>query len=131
MNTKKKVFVVDDESIIAGLIQDAVDTQADVSHIGSGRGCLDRLTKEKPDLLFVDMHIPEMGGLEMVSKMRKDPSLSKIPVVIMSSNHSEFEKNLVMNQGVHNYIPKPLKFQDISGIMKGIEKERYVPLPPM
>jgi len=124
---KKKVFVVDDESLIASLIQSAIEADGDVSHIGTGKSCIDRLTKEQPDMLFVDMHIPEMGGLDMVSKIRRNPDLAKIPVVIMSSNHSEFEKNLVLSQGVEAYICKPLNYNDISGAMSKLKPTPSIP----
>ena len=124
---KKKLFVVDDESLIASLIQSAMDAEFEISHIGSGKSCLDRLTKEQPDVMFFDMHIPEMGGLELVSAVRKNPLLAKIPVVIMSSNKSDFEKNLVLSQGVDGYIGKPLNYADLSEVVRslpGLEKQQ-------
>ena len=110
---KKKLFVVDDESLIASLIETAMEDEYEINHIATGKGCLDRLTREKPDLMFVDMHMPEMTGLEVVAKMRCSPALVGIPVVIMSANTSEFERNLVLAQDVQGYVSKPLNYNDL------------------
>ena len=117
---KKKVFVVDDESLIASLIESAMTEDFEINHIATGKGCLDRLTREKPHMMFVDMHMPEMSGLEVVANMRRSPQLSHIPVVIMSANTSEFEKNLVLSQDVQGYVSKPLNYNDINKAMSHI-----------
>lgn len=110
---KKKVFVVDDESLIASLIENAMTDDYEINHISTGSGCLDRLSREKPDLMFVDMHMPEMSGLDVVAKMRQSPKLMRIPVVMMSSNSSDFERNLVMSQDVQAYVTKPLNYKEL------------------
>lgn len=110
---KKKVFVVDDEALIATLIESAMSEDYEINHIATGKGCLDRLTREQPDLMFVDMHMPEMNGLEVVASMRRSAQLNQIPVVIMSANTSDFEKNLVLAQDVQGYVGKPLNYNDL------------------
>ena len=114
---KKKLFVVDDESLIASLIETAMADEYEINHIATGKGCLDRLTREKPDLMFVDMHMPEMTGLEVVAKMRCSPALVSIPVVIMSANTSEFERNLVLAQDVQGYVGKPLNYNELHKVV--------------
>jgi len=120
---KKKVFVVDDEYLIANLIETAM-TDLDINHIGSGRGCLDRLTREQPDFMFVDMHMPEMTGLEVVAQMRRSPKLAKIPVIVMSANTSEFERNLVLNQDVQGYVSKPLNYTELTNAVAKLNQPR-------
>jgi len=119
---KKKVFVVDDESLIATLIETAMAEDYEINHIATGKGCLDRLTRERPDLMFVDMHMPEMDGLEVVAKMRRSPQLADIPVVIMSANTSEFERNLVLAQNIQGYVAKPLNYNDLHKVVGQISK---------
>lgn len=117
---KKKVFVVDDESLIASLIESAMTDNYEINHISTGKGCLDRLTREQPDLMFVDMHMPDLNGLDVVAKMRRSPQLAGIPVVIMSSNVSEFERNLVLAQNVQGYVGKPLNYRDLHHVVSNI-----------
>lgn len=117
---KKKVFVVDDEALIASLIESAMSEDYEINHIATGKGCLDRLTREQPDLMFVDMHMPEMNGLEVVANMRKSAALHQIPVVIMSANTSDFERNLVLAQDVQGYVGKPLNYNDLHKVVAGL-----------
>lgn len=114
---KKKVFVVDDEALIASLIESAMSEDYEINHIATGKGCLDRLTREQPDLMFIDMHMPEMTGLEVVASMRRSNALTRIPVVIMSANKSDFEKNLVLAQNVQGYMGKPLNYSDLHQVV--------------
>lgn len=117
---KKKVFVVDDEALIATLIESAMSEDYEINHIATGKGCLDRLTREQPDLMFLDMHMPEMSGLEVVASMRRSAQLNRIPVVIMSANTSDFEKNLVLSQDVQGYVGKPLNYNDLHQVVAGL-----------
>jgi CheY-like chemotaxis protein len=80
------VLVVDDEFGIAELI-DAVLTDEGhrVLTAISGRQGLAMMAKERPDLVFLDYMMPVMDGAEVLSAMAGDPSVAKVPVVLMSS----------------------------------------------
>ena len=81
-----KILVVDDEFGIGELLREVLgEEQHDVVLAINGRQGLELVAKEQPDLVFVDFMMPVLSGAAMLKIMTADPSMAKIPVVIMSS----------------------------------------------
>ena len=80
------VLVVDDEFGIADLIQDIlVDEGHCVLSASNGRQALEIMAETRPDLLFLDYMMPRLDGAGVLRAMIQDPSLGRVPVVMMSS----------------------------------------------
>ena len=77
---------------------------------------LDLLKKHWIDLVFADINMPEMNGIEMVQKMREDGLLDTIPVVIVSSDGSQARIEELMSKGVRAYLRKPFTPEAIKEI---------------
>lgn len=79
-----------------------------VDEAENGKIGLDMLTANPPDIVFLDIAMPEMDGLSLLSRMRKIPNLEKLPVIITSAiAHENLIKNSV-NLGIETYLVKPL-----------------------
>lgn len=79
-----------------------------VDEAENGKIGLDMLTANAPDIVFLDIAMPEMDGLSLLSRMRKIPNLEKLPVIITSAiAHENLIKNSV-NLGIETYLVKPL-----------------------
>jgi CheY-like chemotaxis protein len=80
------VLVVDDEYGVANLLEEALQDEGHrVLTASNGRQGLERMSAEKPDLIFTDYMMPVMDGAAMLSTMASNPALKGIPVVLMSS----------------------------------------------
>jgi CheY-like chemotaxis protein len=81
-----KILVVDDEFGIGELLRELLsDEDHDVTLAINGRQGLEQITKEPPDLVFVDFMMPVLNGAGMLKAMAADPAMAQIPVIIMSS----------------------------------------------
>lgn len=88
--------------------------------------------KPRPDLILLDLNLPKKNGREVLSEIKSDPSLSMIPVVIMTV--SQDERDILESYRLHAncYIRKPVKFEEFIKIVKSIESFWFtiVTLPP-
>jgi len=104
MTSIAKILVVDDEPAIRELIVAVLEDEGYIA-IGAGSGlrALELLPDERPDLVLMDIMMPEMDGREALRRMRNRPDLATIPVVMMSA---AFAPNRI-GQRVSGFLPKP------------------------
>ncbi|MDR8390435.1 response regulator [Aliifodinibius sp. S!AR15-10] len=80
-----------------------------------GRGDYEgRNTKHKPKVIFLDLKLPKMSGIEVVQKIRQEPNLEQIPVVMMTSSQEQKDRLQGYQNGVNSYIVKPLDFPEFT-----------------
>ena len=81
--TARRVLVIDDDVVGRYLMKTFLrDTSCVVSEATGGREGLEAARRERPDLIFCDLYMPDMGGLEVLSQLRADPTTQDIPVVL-------------------------------------------------
>jgi len=78
-------------------------------------------TVERPGLILLDLNLPGMGGREVLAEIKGDPELRRIPVVVLSTSHSEDDIAAAYGLHANCYIQKPADTTQLSGIVKGIE----------
>ncbi|NBD36546.1 MAG: response regulator [Chloroflexi bacterium] len=64
--------------------------------------------KEKPDLILMDVNLPDIDGYELTSKMREIPELANTPIIAMTANVMQGDREKSLNAGCDGYIPKPI-----------------------
>ncbi len=69
---------------------------------------LDVATREPPDLILMDMNLPDVDGYEMTRRIRETPELSSIPIVAMTANVMHGDREKALEAGCVGYIPKPI-----------------------
>ncbi|MDF1515771.1 MAG: response regulator [Anaerolineae bacterium] len=74
---------------------------------------IDMARKELPDLILMDMNLPDVDGYEMTKRIRETPELSHIPIVAMTANVMEGDKEKSLAAGCVGYIPKPIDVDDL------------------
>jgi CheY-like chemotaxis protein len=78
---------------------------------GSGTGRLDR---ELPALVLLDLKLPRVDGLEVLRRIRADPRMRRLPVVVMTSSTEEQDLATSYDRGVNSYIRKPVDFSQFA-----------------
>jgi two-component system cell cycle response regulator DivK len=87
----------------------------DVIEAEDGPTGIDKAMEQKPDLILMDMNLPDIDGYELTRRMRDIPELSGIPIIAMTANvmHGDREKSL--EAGCDGYIPKPIDVDALPG----------------
>jgi two-component system, cell cycle response regulator DivK len=79
-----------------------------VIHAHTGRDALGLADKERPDLVLMDIHMPDMDGYEAANRLRTMPGLEKLPVVAVTSYAMTGDREKAMRLGFVGYIEKPI-----------------------
>jgi two-component system, OmpR family, alkaline phosphatase synthesis response regulator PhoP len=110
---KKTILVVDDEKDIVDLLSyNLVKEGFSVITARNGREALDRV-KQKPDLIILDVMMPEMNGLQVIQEIKKDKKTAPIPVLLLTAKGSETDEIVGLEVGADDYIVKPVKIGKI------------------
>jgi two-component system chemotaxis response regulator CheY len=121
------ILIVDDSATTRAMVKRIItlcgfDT-ADVLEACDGKEGLDVLGARAIDLVLADLHMPNMGGIEMTQRMMGDPKLRNIPVVIVSADPNANRIDQLKQQGVKGYLAKPFtpeRFRDVLGQLLGV-----------
>lgn len=118
------VLIVDDSEIVRAVIRKSLDLAnvpvQQVYQAGNGQEALDVLRREWVDLVFADINMPVMGGVEMVEEMSRDGMLATVPVVIVSTEGSATRIGDLKTKGVRAYLRKPFKPEEIRGVVEQV-----------
>jgi two-component system KDP operon response regulator KdpE len=99
------VLVIDDEPQIRRVVRNAVQSEAaNVLEAGDGREGIDVAAAERPQLIVLDLGLPDMDGIAVCREIR---SWSSAPIIVLSARHSPQEKAALLDAGADDYITKP------------------------
>jgi len=111
------VMVVDDSETIRAILERSLRmTKLPIDaiiHAGNGMEALEKLRDQWVDIVFSDIHMPEMNGTMLVNAMREDPGLRAVPIVIVSTEGSTTRIEELKKMGVRGYLRKPFTPEDI------------------
>jgi DNA-binding response OmpR family regulator len=126
----KRVLVVDDDRVIQQLLEVNLELEGYdvVARASDGNEALDKAAELKPDIIILDIMMPKMDGLEVCRRLKADPKLSKIPVILLSARAQDFDVRAGLEIGASAYLTKPfdpVELLDVVGrLLKG---ERILP----
>jgi two-component system chemotaxis response regulator CheY len=127
-----RVLIVDDSSVVRTMVKKAIQMAGldveEVHEAANGLEALERLRTNWVDIVFTDLHMPVMNGMELVQSMARDGVLATTPVVVVSSDPSETRAEDLKRLGVRAYLKKPFRpegFREvIEGLLQGEEAGR-------
>lgn len=103
-----KVLVCDDSATDLTNIKNIVEGAGLLTiTASSGAEALERAKAEQPDIIFLDVIMPEMDGFEACRKLRDDPTTKDIPVIFVTSKHQKADRVWAQMQGAKDFISKP------------------------
>jgi len=112
MSAAIPVLVVDDEPSIRRLLRTSLSAQGyRVLETGTGQGAIDSLTRDGPEVVLLDLGLPDMDGLEVIRRVRT--SGFKTPVIVLSSRSNERGKVQALDLGADDYVTKPFGMSEL------------------
>src|SRR5678809_784031 len=115
----KKIVLIEDDADLYSLIQYNLEKEG-FAFAGSrsGRGAIDLCRREKPDLIILDIMLPDSDGLEICKSIRQHPELSHTPVIFLTARASETDRIVGLELGANDYIVKPFFVRELIARVK-------------
>ena len=103
-----RVLAVDDEPITRMLEKMLLQrAHFEVFEASNGRDAIEIATRERPDLLIVDLNMPDMDGYHAIRQIRSDRSLNSLPIIVVTAEEGHGVERRVLELGADDYIVKP------------------------
>lgn len=117
--SKIKVMVIDDSTTICRSAELFLSNAGfEVFKVGDGFESLSEIMDKKPDLVFVDVLMPKLDGLQTCQIIKRNPDLKDMPIIFLSSKDGEFDKARGYMVGASDYLTKPFTKDQIIDMVK-------------
>lgn len=115
----KKILLIEDDADLFSLIQYNLEKEG-FQFVGSktGKGALDLCRREKPDLVILDIMLPDSDGLDICKGIRAHPELAHLPVIFLTARASETDRIVGLELGANDYIVKPFFVRELIARIK-------------
>ncbi len=124
MGDQKQILIVDDEPIWLKVLTQLLQTKGYiVREAASGADALNTLKSYEPDLILLDVRMPDMNGFDLLDHIKKLPKLAAKPVVFVSAMDDFHAKKVARELGAADYILKPIDETEVNNVL-----EKYLPL---
>lgn len=113
-SNKRIILVVDDEQDICELIAQYLDARGFVTiRANSGKEAIAKVKRVTPDLIILDVKMPEMGGFECLQRIKSNPVYSKVPVIMLTVKSDPIDVDKGVLLGADFYLPKPFGLENL------------------
>lgn len=117
------ILVVDDSLAMRKVIKKALKIsglQGEVLEAGNGFEGVEIVTKNWVDIVFTDIHMPDMDGIEFIKRLKTIPTCAEIPIVVISTEGRESIMEQIKQMGVAGYLTKPFKPNEVRELVLSI-----------
>jgi DNA-binding response OmpR family regulator len=116
-----QILLVEDDRPLAQGLQKALQNQGyAVNHVESGKAALHVISTEKPDLMILDIGLPDISGLDVLKKLRKKEM--EMPVLLLTARDSTNDKVAGLDSGADDYLPKPFEMNELFARLRVLER---------
>ncbi|AXV08457.1 Response regulator receiver [Euzebya pacifica] len=120
-----RVMAVDDDHVIRGLLEVNLEMEGhEVITAVDGQDALDRVRDERPDLILLDVMMPNVNGWQVAETLKNDPETRNIPIVFLSARAMEADVRKGTDLGVQAYVTKPFDPIDLMDLVNRLIAER-------
>ena len=122
----RTILVVDDEPTLREALAEALD--ADGFHVitaADGREALERFREHRPDLVVLDLMLPELSGIEVCRILRRE---SGVPILMLTAKSSEIDKVVGLELGADDYVTKPFSLRELTARIRALLRRTEQPV---
>jgi len=117
----KKILVVDDNELIGWGLKKGLSSRGDSVSVMADMGrALDALATERHEIVFLDIHLPDGNGLDLLDRIRNESPETR--VVVITANPTERDRDRALRSGAYRFLAKPFSISEIRGIVAEIEQ---------
>jgi two-component system cell cycle response regulator DivK len=120
LTVKKKILVVEDNLMNLELVMDILETSGyAVVAAQNGNEALELANREQPDLILMDIQLPELDGLEVTRRLKNNTTTRHIKVVALTAHAMRGDEDRARQAGCSGYIPKPINTREFNQTIEG------------
>ena len=124
VDDRPRVLVVDDEAPLRELIVVTLGDGFRCEEASDGESALVQLRDSPSDLVFLDVMLPGLGGIDVLREIRADPALHDVGVVVVSAWQAPEDIALALDNGADSFLPKPFRVEDVLSIAEELAGRR-------
>ena len=110
---KKKILIVEDNADLLKVLQLLLKDSYESIPAMKGRQAVDIAAAERPDLILLDIVLPDMNGLEIARLIRQHPETQSMPILAMTAKVSRIDEEDCILSGCDDFIPKPFTYEQL------------------
>lgn len=115
----KRILLIEDDSDLFSLLKYNLEKEGfGVTGTQTGRGALELIRREKPDLIVLDIMLPDSDGLDICKGIRATPEIAHIPVIFLTARATETDRILGLELGANDYVVKPFYVRELVARIK-------------
>lgn len=121
---EERILVVEDDKAIRGLIVATLESRG-IAHVATetGRAALAEIVRANPDVMLLDLGLPDMDGVEIIRKVRQ---WSMLPIIVISARSEDNDKVAALDAGADDYLTKPFSVEELLARLRAaLRRVRY------
>ncbi len=131
MSFVKRILIIEDDRDIVELVRYNLSKESfQVSAAADGSAGLATVKKSPPDLLLLDLMLPKLSGLEICKEIRRDPSLNRLPILMLTARGDEADRVVGLEMGADDYVTKPFSPRELVARVKALLRRAEPPAEP-
>lgn len=116
---KKKILIVEDNDLNLKLFRDLLNANGyDTIETKEGYEAINLTRSIRPDLILMDIQLPEISGLEVTKRIKADPEISSIPIIAVTAFAMKDDEEKILRAGCQAYISKPISISEFLSALK-------------
>lgn len=115
----KKILLIEDDTDLYSLLKYNLEKEGySLTGLQTGRGALELCRQVRPDLILLDIMLPDSDGLDVCKRIRQDPDLAPTPVIFLTARASETDRIVGLELGANDYVVKPFFVRELIARIK-------------
>jgi len=124
----KRILIIEDDRDIIELVRYNLTNEGfQVTAASDGSTGLAQIKKSPPDLLLLDLMLPKLSGLDICKEVRRDQSLNRLPILMLTARGSEADRVVGLEMGADDYVTKPFSPRELVARVKALLRRAEVP----
>jgi two-component system cell cycle response regulator DivK len=129
-STPTRILIVEDNELNLLLLKDVLEFHGyTIVSTSLGATVVDLARQHHPDLILMDIQLPDISGIDAARQLKADQETRSIPIIAVTAFAMPGDKSKILESGIDGYIAKPYKIQEILNIVSEYLKQRTTPPP--